>query len=321
MKSLYLALALVLIVGGASAQTQTPNLGLWQFPHNFPNYDVMANGNMQTLDNLFALGTCGVDGIHALSYDATLKKFGCNALSANNVSLAPLANQIVLGQRNLFLNGGNLTVTNTLLTGFDDALEALGVPIVSTSTPNERYNGHYSEYGWSGTSPTAGIESSGYFAQAFVEGGSTTGNLVGFLDFQPHFAVGSTVFTYLAYYCDHAAVSSTQVTGPHVCFSGYTGAGGWGGDFYGSGTGGSVALGIGRICHSTDAIANGGTPTDCWYAKGIFSSLPTCSSTNEGSRVAVTDSSTNTWGATITGSSTNHVLAYCDGTNWTVAAK
>jgi hypothetical protein len=27
------------------------------------------------------------------------------------------------------------------------------------------------------------------------------------------------------------------------------------------------------------------------------------------------------WGATITGSSTNHVLAHCDGTNWTIAGK
>jgi hypothetical protein len=52
-----------------------------------------------------------------------------------------------------------------------------------------------------------------------------------------------------------------------------------------------------------------------------FSSLPTCAAGIEGAMLPVTDSSTITWGATITGSSTNHVLAYCDGTNWTVAAK
>lgn len=178
----------------------------------------------------------------------------------------PSADQVITGQHNLFLNGGNFTATNTLLTGFDDAIEAVDVPAVGTSTPNERYNGHYSQYGWNGTSPTAGIESSGYFASATVSGGSTTGNLVGFLDFQPNIVGGSTVFTYLAFYCDHASVTNVQVTGPHVCFSGYSGTGGWGGDFYGSGTGGgSVALGIGRICHSDDAIANGGSPTDCWW--------------------------------------------------------
>jgi len=39
-------------------------------------------------------------------------------------------------------------------------------------------------------------------------------------------------------------------------------------------------------------------------------------------QAAVTDSTTNTWGAAITtGGGSNHVLAYCDGTNWTVAAK
>lgn len=52
-----------------------------------------------------------------------------------------------------------------------------------------------------------------------------------------------------------------------------------------------------------------------------FASLPACSSSLEGAMWAVTDSSTVTWGATITGGSTSHVLAYCNGTNWTVAAK
>jgi hypothetical protein len=37
--------------------------------------------------------------------------------------------------------------------------------------------------------------------------------------------------------------------------------------------------------------------------------------------VPVTDSSTNTWGATISGGGSNHVLAYYNGSNWTVAAK
>jgi hypothetical protein len=52
-----------------------------------------------------------------------------------------------------------------------------------------------------------------------------------------------------------------------------------------------------------------------------FASLTTCSGTIEGAMASVTDSTVNTWGSTIAGSSTNHVMAYCDGTNWTVAAK
>lgn len=54
---------------------------------------------------------------------------------------------------------------------------------------------------------------------------------------------------------------------------------------------------------------------------GIFASLPACSAAYHGQLAAVNDSTTNTWGATITGSGADHVLAYCDGTNWTVAAK
>jgi len=51
-----------------------------------------------------------------------------------------------------------------------------------------------------------------------------------------------------------------------------------------------------------------------------FNGLPACSSSNEGDLMPITDSTANTFGATITGGGSNHVLGYCDGTNWTVAA-
>lgn len=41
----------------------------------------------------------------------------------------------------------------------------------------------------------------------------------------------------------------------------------------------------------------------------------------EGSTASVSDSTTNTWGAVIAGGGSFHVLAYCDGTNWTVVGK
>jgi hypothetical protein len=44
-------------------------------------------------------------------------------------------------------------------------------------------------------------------------------------------------------------------------------------------------------------------------------------SPGEGTMQAFTDSTTNTWGATITGGGSNHVLAYYNGTNWTVIGK
>jgi len=52
-----------------------------------------------------------------------------------------------------------------------------------------------------------------------------------------------------------------------------------------------------------------------------FGNLPKCSAGTQGMLKPVSDSITTTWGATITGGGSDHVLAYCDGTNWTVAAK
>lgn len=52
-----------------------------------------------------------------------------------------------------------------------------------------------------------------------------------------------------------------------------------------------------------------------------FSSLPACTAAQEGTQQPVTDSSTNSWGAGISGGGSDHVLAYCDGGTWTVMAK
>lgn len=73
--------------------------------------------------------------------------------------------------------------------------------------------------------------------------------------------------------------------------------------------------------HAGLHVATQATGVPIQMGTQIFSALPGCNATYEGSVAPVTDSTTATWGATITGSSTNHVLAYCDGTNWTVAAK
>lgn len=51
----------------------------------------------------------------------------------------------------------------------------------------------------------------------------------------------------------------------------------------------------------------------------VFASLPTCSATIKGTLATVTDSAAITFGGTVTGASSNTVLTFCDGTNWTVA--
>lgn len=52
-----------------------------------------------------------------------------------------------------------------------------------------------------------------------------------------------------------------------------------------------------------------------------FGDLPAASSSLEGVLRPVNDSMTDVWGDVITGGGSLHVLAYCNGTAWTVAAK
>lgn len=75
-------------------------------------------------------------------------------------------------------------------------------------------------------------------------------------------------------------------------------------------------------------LANGGTgattgPTATYAlnAKGAFASLPSCAAGLQGATASITDSTTNTWGATISGSGSDPVLGWCNGTNWTVVGK
>jgi hypothetical protein len=78
----------------------------------------------------------------------------------------------------------------------------------------------------------------------------------------------------------------------------------------------SGALGPGGVQHGLQWNGVFGT------APLRFSQLPSCPSTGtyslEGFEAAITDSTTATFGATISGGGSNHVKAYCNGTNWTV---
>lgn len=52
----------------------------------------------------------------------------------------------------------------------------------------------------------------------------------------------------------------------------------------------------------------------------VFSKYAACSAGNEGAMAAITDSTTATNGATITGGGAHHVLGYCNASNWIVLA-
>lgn len=90
--------------------------------------------------------------------------------------------------------------------------------------------------------------------------------------------------------------------------------------------GASTTIATAMEVFASGGVGLGASPADpgtgvFLLKKQTFSSLTGCGSTIEGAMASVTDSTTATWGATITGSGTNHVMAYCDGTSWTVSAK
>jgi hypothetical protein len=84
---------------------------------------------------------------------------------------------------------------------------------------------------------------------------------------------------------------------------------------------GSTAGGTNGTINAGKINVTGTGPSTIQIGTNVFSALPACTSGTEGTQAPVTDSTAATWGATITGGGTNHILAYCDGTAWTVAAK
>lgn len=72
-------------------------------------------------------------------------------------------------------------------------------------------------------------------------------------------------------------------------------------------------------CHND--LGSGLTKAGSFQSVSVaFASLPSAVGL-EGAMRGVTDSNTNVWGAIIAGGGANHVLAYSNGTNWTVAGK
>lgn len=85
----------------------------------------------------------------------------------------------------------------------------------------------------------------------------------------------------------------------------------------------ATALGFGAVVSESSTQQLGDTNVTRIQIGGphAFASLAACAAGLQGSLAVVNNSNTATWGATIAGAGANKVLAYCDGTNWTVAAK
>ena len=77
--------------------------------------------------------------------------------------------------------------------------------------------------------------------------------------------------------------------------------------------------------HNSLEVSSGNSPGASFgtirQVPTVFANLAVCGSTVEGTTATVTDSNVNTWGSTVEGGGSNHVLAYCDGAHWTVTAK
>lgn len=65
-----------------------------------------------------------------------------------------------------------------------------------------------------------------------------------------------------------------------------------------------------------ESFTSGGSP-----GSFPFASLPACNAAMEGAKNHVSDSNTNTWGATVAGGGANRVGVYCNGSNWTISSK
>lgn len=83
-------------------------------------------------------------------------------------------------------------------------------------------------------------------------------------------------------------------------------------------------LNIGGTTVASPAIFKSGSVAGFRQADGTiatFANLPAAAAGNAGAMCPISDSTTVVWGATITGGGSNHVLAYSNGTAWTVLAK
>lgn len=161
--------------------------------------------------------------------------------------------------------------------------------------------------GWSGSGTNGGVEVDGLLVNAGTNAASSgTGTIGAQKGIQ--LQTGSSLAVALTVSNDY----SVYVASPKI------GTGGTLTNHYGFYMEDQTGQGLGTNSNPFGIYVAGG---GIYHAAVLFAVLPTCNAAHEGGWFAVSNSTTNTWGATITGGGANHVVAYCDGTNWTVAAK
>jgi hypothetical protein len=80
---------------------------------------------------------------------------------------------------------------------------------------------------------------------------------------------------------------------------------------------GGITNAYGALCRAGNGIAVRRADNTV----GAVGDLTACAAGLEGGMSVVTDSNTAVWGAVVGAAGANRVLAYCNGTNWTVMGK
>ena len=238
---------------------------------------------------------CG-DTSHALGWTGVI--FYCQPISVSAgggfVALSSAGNQIITGGFDLGNDGGGFTVLNT---GATPSTSTLRFSVSNVGRGSIGFSGS------SGSSILFDVDGGINFNPGISSSNKLTFNNAG-----AYFAASSALLAGGAINCAGAphGTCSAAFNQPIALLGNTSGLT----FLHAQDIAGSTAIGFPAVSGTvqvTNVVA--------------FSSLPACAAGTEGTLRGVNDSNTVTWGANVAGGSSNHVLAYCDGTNWTVAAK
>lgn len=245
-------------------------------------------------------GTGGASGTaYTTEVDNDVLNLNTNSGSAYEIDVN-FNGKVVDGgwSRGIFLTGGGATGNNTNSVAIDINHEAYdgtvlpwttGISIRHAANMLEMYESTASEAGFfiqtfdNNNVETSHIDKNGYSKAA---GYATTGTV----------SAGTVSTGTLAVTGDSTISGTNNVTGAENV----TGLASLNG-----------GVSVGSYLHSPSITLAGST----------YSTLAACSGTYLGQQKTVTDSSVNTWGSTVAGGGSYVVLAFCNGTNWTVVGK
>lgn len=163
----------------------------------------------------------------------------------------------------------------------------------------------------------------------YVPAGATTSPVTG-AAFQSDSATANVLVGPKIVIDQNGAIKSTSTTAPTLTGNGQasfyaslTGGAqiGGNGQFYDvqiNNSAGSAALGVVHNSQSPYFFGMAYAPAGIRYGVIAVASLPTCNSGAEGTLYSVNDANSATFNATLAGGGSNHVMGYCNGSNWTV---